>query len=193
MSLEDFFSAHQYTIAALGALGTFAAVVVALFNSVAALRASRTKIRARFQQGCSSQLTARKGATEILSRLHSQLGNYACPHPDGVLHWKLPLKRGLHEVTVSRNAREVRATATVTAMQCLREPRPKHGPATQVGASAALQLLRGNLHLLPPLSHERQPLPHSAFAFGVRSTGAAGTLLSPRMLPELLVEHDVPV
>jgi hypothetical protein len=47
MNVEDFLRAHQYTIAALGVFGTFSAVVVALFSSVMALRASRTRLRAQ--------------------------------------------------------------------------------------------------------------------------------------------------
>ncbi len=99
MSVEDFFKAHQYTIAALGILGTFAAVVVALFNSVAALRASRTKIRARASINVIYHSSLQgKERPEYLVVSVRNLGIMPVHIPMGFFHWKLPLKRGLHEV-----------------------------------------------------------------------------------------------
>lgn len=46
MNLEEFLRAHHYTVAALSVLGTFSAVAVALFSSITALRASKTRISA---------------------------------------------------------------------------------------------------------------------------------------------------
>jgi hypothetical protein len=45
-AIEDFFKAHQYTVAALGVLATFSAVAVSLVVAIASQRANRTRIRA---------------------------------------------------------------------------------------------------------------------------------------------------
>lgn len=97
--MEEFFKAHQYTIAALGVFGTFAAVVVALFNSVAALRASRTKIRARASINSIYHSTLQgKERPQYLVVSVRNLGIMPVHIPMGFFHWKLPFKRGLHEV-----------------------------------------------------------------------------------------------
>ena len=44
--IEEFFKAHQHTIAAIAAAGTFAAVVVSLLLAWGAKRADRTRLRA---------------------------------------------------------------------------------------------------------------------------------------------------
>jgi hypothetical protein len=44
--IEEFFKAHEHTMAALEALSTFAAVVVALVLSLVSQRANRTRIKA---------------------------------------------------------------------------------------------------------------------------------------------------
>jgi hypothetical protein len=97
--MEEFFKAHQYTIAALGVFGTFAAVVVALFNSVAALRASRTKIRAHASINTiyHSSLQGEERPQYLVVSVRN-LGIMPVHNPMGFFHWKLPFKRGLHEV-----------------------------------------------------------------------------------------------
>ena len=99
MSVEDFFRAHQYTVAALGVFGTFAAVVVALFNSVAALRASRTKLSARASINViyHSSLQGQQKPKYLVVSIRN-LGIMPVHVPMGFFRWKLPLKRGLHEV-----------------------------------------------------------------------------------------------
>jgi hypothetical protein len=99
LSVEDFFKAHQFTIAALSVLGTFAAVVVALFNSVAALRASRTKIRAHASMNIvyHSSLQGKERPEYSVISIRN-LGIMPVHIPMGFFHWKLPLQRGLHEV-----------------------------------------------------------------------------------------------
>jgi hypothetical protein len=44
--LEEFFKAHEHTMAALEAVSTFAAVVVALVLSLVSQKANRTRIKA---------------------------------------------------------------------------------------------------------------------------------------------------
>ena len=98
MNVEDFLKAHRYTIAALGVLGTFTAVVVALFNSVAALRASRTNLRARASINViyHSSLQGKEQPKYLVVSIRN-LGIMPVHIPMGFFHWKLPLKRGLHE------------------------------------------------------------------------------------------------
>jgi hypothetical protein len=97
--MEEFFRAHQHAIAALGVFGTFAAVVVALFNSVAALRASHTKIRARASINAIYHSTLQgKERPQYLVVSVRNLGIMPVHIPMGFFHWKLPFKRGLHEV-----------------------------------------------------------------------------------------------
>ncbi len=99
MSVEDFFRAHQYTLAALGVLSTFSAVVVALFSSLIALRASRTKLRARASINViyHSSLQGKEQPKYLVVSIRN-LGIMPVHIPMGFFHWKLPLKRGLHEV-----------------------------------------------------------------------------------------------
>jgi hypothetical protein len=99
MNVEDFLKAHQYTVAALGVLGTFSAVVVALFSSVMALRASRTKLRARASINVifHSSLQGRERPKYLVVSIRN-MGIMPVHIPMGCFHWKLPFKRGLHEV-----------------------------------------------------------------------------------------------
>jgi hypothetical protein len=83
----------------LGVFGTFAAVVVALFNSVAALRASRTKLRARASINViyQSSLQGQQKPKYLVVSIRN-LGIMPVHIPMGFFHWKLPLRRGLYEV-----------------------------------------------------------------------------------------------
>ncbi len=49
MSIETFAEQHQHSIAALGAFGTTAAAIIALYNGLLALRASRPRLKARVE------------------------------------------------------------------------------------------------------------------------------------------------
>jgi hypothetical protein len=99
MTLEDFFKAHQYTVAALGVLATFSAVVVALFSSVAAIRASRTKLTARASMNVihHSSLQGKERPRYLVVSVRN-LGAMPVHIPMGFFHWKLPFQRGLYEV-----------------------------------------------------------------------------------------------
>jgi len=99
VSLEDFFRAHQYTIAALGVLGTFSAVVVALFGSVAALRASRTRLSAHASINVIHHSTLEgQVRPKYLVVYVRNLGTMPVHIPMGFFHWKILFRRGLFEV-----------------------------------------------------------------------------------------------
>jgi hypothetical protein len=95
---ESFFK-QMARLNRLGMLGTFAAVVVALFNSMAALRASRTKIRAHASINVihHSSLQGREQPRYLVVFIRN-LGIMPVHIPMGFFQWKLPLKRGRHEV-----------------------------------------------------------------------------------------------
>jgi hypothetical protein len=96
---EEFFSAHQFTIAALGVIGTFLAVVVALFTSVAALRVSRTRISARVSINAihHTSLEGRERPKYLTVRI-SNLGTMPVHIPLSFFHWKLPFRGGVFTV-----------------------------------------------------------------------------------------------
>jgi hypothetical protein len=96
---EEFFKAHQFTIAALGVIGTFLAVVVALFNSVAALGVSRTRISARVSINAihHTSLEGRERPRYLTVRI-SNLGTMPVQIPLSFFHWKLPFQGGVFTV-----------------------------------------------------------------------------------------------
>jgi hypothetical protein len=99
LNVEDFFKAYQFTIAALGVLGTFLAVVVALFSSVAALRISRTRISARVLINVvhHKALEGRERPRYVVVYI-SNLGTMPVHIPLGFFRWKLPFKGGIFAV-----------------------------------------------------------------------------------------------
>ncbi|MGJ4895453.1 hypothetical protein ACQR2B_10685 [Bradyrhizobium oligotrophicum] len=99
MNIEEFLKAHQYTIAALGVLGTFSAVLVALFSSIAAMRTSRTRISARASINVihHSSLEGKERPKYLVVSIRN-LGAMPVHIPMGFFHWKLPLQRGVYEV-----------------------------------------------------------------------------------------------
>jgi hypothetical protein len=96
---EEFFKAHQFTIAALGVIGTFLAVVIALFSSVAALRVSRTRISARVSINAvhHKSLEGRERPKYLTVRI-SNLGTMPVHIPLGFFRWKLPFRGGVFTV-----------------------------------------------------------------------------------------------
>jgi hypothetical protein len=95
-----FFKDHQYTIGALGVLGTFSAVVVALFGSVAALRASRTKLSARASINVilhHSSLLGKERPRYLAVSIRN-LGTMPVHIPLSFFHWKLPFSRVPYEI-----------------------------------------------------------------------------------------------
>jgi hypothetical protein len=99
VSLEEFLKDHQYTIAALGVVGTFTAVVVALVSSLAAIRTSRTRISARASINViHHQSLIGKERPKYLVISIRNLGTMPVHIPMGFFHWKVPFRRGLWEV-----------------------------------------------------------------------------------------------
>jgi hypothetical protein len=94
MHLEDFLKAHQFTIAALGVLGTFSAVVVALATTFVATRASRTRIRARASINTVHHSTlAGEEMPQYLAVSIQNLGVMPVLIPLSFFNWKLPFAR----------------------------------------------------------------------------------------------------
>lgn len=98
MNPEEFLKAHQFTISALGVLGTFSAVVVALFNSMAAIRVSRTRVSARASINViyHSTLIGQERPKYLVVSVRN-LGIMPVHIPMGFFHW-IPFRRGLFEV-----------------------------------------------------------------------------------------------
>ncbi|WP_234678923.1 hypothetical protein [Bradyrhizobium monzae] len=99
MFLEELLKAHQFTIAALGVLGTFAAVTVALLNSYMTARASRTKIHAWASINVVYHDSIK--GTELPRYLVVSVRNLGVMPVHigaGFFHWKIPFQRQLFEV-----------------------------------------------------------------------------------------------
>ncbi|MCK1525618.1 hypothetical protein [Bradyrhizobium sp. 17] len=99
MSLEEILKAHQFTIAALGVLGTFAAVTVALVNSYMTARASRTNLHAWASINVVYHDSIK--GTELPRYLVISIRNLGVMPVHigaGFFHWKVPFQRQLYEV-----------------------------------------------------------------------------------------------
>ena len=99
MNIEELFKAHQYTVAALGVLGTFAAVSLPSSTRSLHCEASRTNLRAHAAINVihhSSLLGAERPKYLVVSIRN--LGIMPVHIPMGFFHWKIPLKSGLYEV-----------------------------------------------------------------------------------------------
>jgi hypothetical protein len=91
LSLEDFFKAHHDTIAALGVIGTFLAIAVALFSSFIALWGPRPRIR-----GLVSVKRVdgpRRDSLEFLVVTIRNLSVAPIHIPPEFFLWKFPLQR----------------------------------------------------------------------------------------------------
>jgi len=95
-ALEAFFKAHQYTIAALAAISTFAAVVVSLVVTYISLKASHTRLNARasVQLIIHSSLEGQPEPTYLCVSITNR-GNLPATLPFAFFYWKLPFARGL--------------------------------------------------------------------------------------------------
>lgn len=89
--LERLLDAYQHTIAALGAAGTLAAVVVSLFI---ALRSSRTRVKASVQVSFIVHQTLKsKPKPEYITVTITNIGLMPATIPMGFFQWKLPFHR----------------------------------------------------------------------------------------------------
>jgi hypothetical protein len=92
--IEEFFKAHQYTIAATAAAGTLAAVVTSLWLAWSARRADRTRLKAHadimliFQSDIDP-----KDAPEFLTVSITNQGKWPLRIQANFFYWKAPFKR----------------------------------------------------------------------------------------------------
>jgi hypothetical protein len=93
--LEQFSAANQHTIAALGAISTFAAVVVSLVLASIAQRSSRTRIRASATVSLILHSTLKeKPKPEYITVEITNVGLMPAMIPFSFFHWKMPFSRG---------------------------------------------------------------------------------------------------
>src|SRR4029077_659533 len=97
--IEEFLKAHQYTIAALGVLATFSAVVVSLGVAFATHRANRTRTTARAAISIILDETIDpKNAPTYLTVSITNHGLLTAAIPLFFFFWKIPLRHGLFMV-----------------------------------------------------------------------------------------------
>jgi hypothetical protein len=90
--LEEFFKAHEHTVAALEAVSTFAVVVVSLVLALAAQRANRTRIKARAAISVllHSTLEGMPKPTYVTITIRNA-GIMPVAIPFSFFHWKVPV------------------------------------------------------------------------------------------------------
>ena len=98
--IEEFFKAHQYTIAAIAAAGTLAAVVTSLALAFLARRADRTRLKARADivRIFDAPLDGKSGPTRFLKVRITNIGKFPLQIPSVFFYWKVPFKREFMEV-----------------------------------------------------------------------------------------------
>jgi hypothetical protein len=94
-ALEQFSQAHQHTIAALGAVSTFIAVVVSLALALLAQRASHTRIMARVSASVILHPSLEgKPNPEYVTVSITNIGNLPALIPLSFFRWKVPFGGG---------------------------------------------------------------------------------------------------
>jgi hypothetical protein len=94
--VEDFFKAHQHTIAAIAAVGTLAAVITSLVLAYVARRADRTRLRARATLVTLLHDTIDpRSAPKFLRVDITNHGRWSVRIPVPFFYWKVPFKRGV--------------------------------------------------------------------------------------------------
>jgi hypothetical protein len=97
--IEDFFKAHQHTIAAIGAVSTFAAVVTSLWLARRATRADRTRLKARADLVLIFHAPIDgKSVPKFLKVRITNIGRFPLHIPSVFFYWKVPFKREFMEV-----------------------------------------------------------------------------------------------
>jgi len=93
--LEQLSEAHQHTIAALGAVSTFAAVVVSLVLASIAQRSSRTRINARAAVSVIFHATLEgKPKPEYVTVSITNMGLMPVMIPLSFFRWRIPFRSG---------------------------------------------------------------------------------------------------
>jgi hypothetical protein len=99
-ALEEFSKGYQYTIAALGVLGTFLAVTVSLVVALVSQRANRTRIGARVAVSVIMHDTiAEPDYPTYVTVDVTNLGIIPVVIPMSFFFWRLPFKHGFFLVT----------------------------------------------------------------------------------------------
>jgi hypothetical protein len=89
--LEEFFKAHEHTVAAVEAISTFGAVVVSLALALAAQRANRTRVKARARIGVMLHSTLEgKAKPTYVTIFVRNAGIMPVMIPFAFFHWKVP-------------------------------------------------------------------------------------------------------
>ncbi len=93
--LEEFLKAHQYTVTALGVLGTFCAVVVSLTVALISQRSNRTRITAHASKSVilHSTLEGMNKPTYVTVHIKN-VGLLPALIPFSFFHWKAPFRGG---------------------------------------------------------------------------------------------------
>ena len=92
--IDKFFEVHQHTIAALGAVGTFAAVLVSLALALVAQRSSHTRIKARAAVSTIVHVTLQgKPKPRYVTVKITNVGLMPVTIPFAFFNWKLPFRR----------------------------------------------------------------------------------------------------
>jgi hypothetical protein len=93
--LEEFLKAHQYTVTALGVVGTFSAVITSLAIALISQRSNRTRIKARVANSVilHSTLEGREKPTYLTVHIKN-VGLLPVTIPLSFFHWKAPFRYG---------------------------------------------------------------------------------------------------
>ena len=139
LNIEEFLKDHQYTISALSTFGTLAAVVVALFGSVSALRTSRTRIRAHAGINVIHHSSMEEERPKYLVVTIQNLGTMSVHIPMGFLRWKAPFQRVLEQLPHDYSA----ADEWVPQKKYPVEIKPR---GSELFFLSSIQMLRENAH-----------------------------------------------
>jgi hypothetical protein len=91
--VEQFFEAHQHTVAAVGAVGTVGAVIVSLWLAALARRAHRTRIRVSLAISVIQHSSIQGEKPRYLTVTIRNLGTLPASIPFTYFRWKLPFSR----------------------------------------------------------------------------------------------------
>jgi hypothetical protein len=93
ISIEQFATTYEHTIALLGVIGTLGAVVVSLVLATLAVRANRTRLRATADLIAILTHETVENPPSFLVVTITNRGKWPLRIPTAFFHWKTPLKR----------------------------------------------------------------------------------------------------
>jgi hypothetical protein len=95
VAIEQFFQAHQYTVAAVSAFSTLAAVLVSLGLALIAQRSSHTRIKVHVSARVIMHPSLiGKPKPEYVTASITNVGNLSAHIPFSFFHWKIPFNGG---------------------------------------------------------------------------------------------------